>query len=425
LQSYDKQKVANPDVIQKPVKIQKMALQLEENIMVNHSLQKEIKESNRNDELSLNAQPDKAGNKNNNGKEIKKPRNKYWFIKITSELTKLNKVGEGFLNHNKIEKVQGQYSPNIEKDLCPHLQMIVKFYKQTQETSIVKVVSEFIKYEEILSSNFTPLPYPKDQEQKVKEIKASMMLEDTEELTKGVWKVEVSSRKKEEEKLAEELILEKGMAKAEEEWAEQDLDLDFFKKVKKNVMRKIYLKKRSDRRKQAERDAKMFYPWQKYLAEQLEKTPDNRTVWCVLDEKGCNGKSHFQRVIMDLYDEDVLIMTSDKTRNMTYLASQKSEYKILIINVARQCKTVNLKALEEIKDGVVTSTKYRAKIRRNDPPHMVLLSNTPLDWNGLSSDRWKILYIKPGQDPANKDAFEIFTLSEYLSYVLEKKKSPD
>jgi hypothetical protein len=102
LQSYDKKKVANPDVIQKPVKIQKMALQLEENIMVNHSLQKEIKESNRNDELSLNAQPDKAGNKNNNGKEIKKPRNKYWFIKITSELTKLNKVGEGFLNHNKI-----------------------------------------------------------------------------------------------------------------------------------------------------------------------------------------------------------------------------------------------------------------------------------------------------------------------------------
>jgi hypothetical protein len=56
---------------------------------------------------------------------------------------------------------------------------------------------------------------------------------------------------------------------------------------------------------------------------------------------------------------------------------------------------------------------------------MVLLSNTPLDWKGLSSDRWKILYIKPGQDPANKDAFEIFTLSEYLSYVSEKKKSPD
>jgi hypothetical protein len=107
---------------------------------------------------------------------------------------------------------------------------------------------------------------------------------------------------------------------------------------------------------------------------------------------------------------------------MTYLASQKSEYKILIINVARQCKTVNLKALEEIKDGVVTSTKYKAKNRRNDPPHMVLLSNTPLDWNGLSNDRWKILYIKPGQDPANEDAYEIFTHSEYLSYVSEKKK---
>jgi hypothetical protein len=52
---------------------------------------------------------------------------------------------------------------------------------------------------------------------------------------------------------------------------------------------------------------------------------------------------------------------------------------------------------------------------------MVLLSNTPLDWNGLSNDRWKILYTKPGQHPANKDAYENFTLSEYLSYVSEKK----
>ncbi len=72
MQSYDKQKVANPDVIQKPEKIQKMALSVEENIMVNHSLQKEIKEIKRNDELSLNAQPDKEANKNKTGKEIKK-----------------------------------------------------------------------------------------------------------------------------------------------------------------------------------------------------------------------------------------------------------------------------------------------------------------------------------------------------------------
>jgi hypothetical protein len=73
----------------------------------------------------------------------------------------------------------------------------------------------------------------------------------------------------------------------------------------------------------------------------------------------------------------------------------------------------------------VTRTKYKAENRMNDPPHMVLLSNTPLDWNGLSNDRWKILYTKPGQHPANKDAYEIFTLSEYLSCVSEKKKSSD
>ncbi len=154
--------------------------------------------------------------------------------------------------------------------------------------------------------------------------------------------------------------------------------LRFFKESKKECNEENLLEKRSDRRKQAETDAKMFYPWQKYLAGQLEESPDKRTVWCVLDEKGCNGKSHFQRVIIDLNDEDVLIMTSDKYRNMTYLTSQKSEYKTLILNVAHQCKTVNLKALEERKDGVVTGTKYKAKNRRNDPPHRVLLSNTPV-----------------------------------------------
>jgi hypothetical protein len=100
----------------------------------------------------------------------------------------------------------------------------------------------------------------------------------------------------------------------------------------------------------------MFCPWQKYLAEKLEnlQTIEQSGVSLMRKAVMVFGKSHFQRVILDLYDEDVLIMTSVKTRNMTYLASQRSEYKNLIINVARQCKTVNLKALEEIKDVVVT-----------------------------------------------------------------------
>jgi hypothetical protein len=96
LQSYNKQKVANSDVIHKPEKIQKMALPLEENIMDNHSLHKDIKESNRNKYISLNAQPDKAANKNNNGKELKKSTQQILVYKNNSRTAKTENSGRRF-----------------------------------------------------------------------------------------------------------------------------------------------------------------------------------------------------------------------------------------------------------------------------------------------------------------------------------------
>jgi hypothetical protein len=53
---------------------------------------------------------------------------------------------------------------------------------------------------------------------------------------------------------------------------------------------------------------------------------------------------------------------------------------------------------------------------------VVLFSNKPLCWKDLTEDRWKILHITAKQGFAcQDDAFEILTLSEYLSATVQKE----
>jgi hypothetical protein len=345
-----------------------------------------------------------------------------WFLKISSELHKLKKVEEGFQNCDQILALRGKYtSPTSEVGLCPYLQMTVKFGKPMTETGGKKIITQFIKLNETKKFTFIPLNSPKEIKEKLEEVKTSKMLNDTEEVSKGDDYTFIASLKKDTTQLAQKMILEMGKNRAEEEWAECGFSGEKFNKALKQVSWMEEVKKKKERRLKAEEQASKFYHWQQYLAKELEKSADDRTIWCVLDEKGCNGKSYFQRVIGDLYENDVLMMPNGSTRDMYFLASNNVGYKIVMMNIVRQSDTVNLSALEGIKDGLIQSTKYRAKNARMDPPHVILLSNIPLEWGGLTEDRWKILYIKPEHDLAMKDSYEVLSLSEYLSCFSGKK----
>jgi hypothetical protein len=120
--------------------------------------------------------------------------------------------------------------------------------------------------------------------------------------------------------------------------------------------------------------------------------------------------------------DDVLLIPNSNTNNILHSAAKRKDYKIVFMNVPRQVTNINLAAVETLKDGHVSSGKYQGKTFRTDPPHVVLFSNKPLCWKDLTEDRWKILHITAKQGFAcQDDAFEILTLSEYLSATVQKE----
>jgi len=244
----------------------------------------------------------------------------------------------------------------------------------------------------------------------------NIRLENTDSFSKSKDFSYTGSSKKCTLEKAKLLILEKGKAQAGEEWAAQGYPPHLFKKAIKDVEWAEGYKRQKDKRLAAEKKVISFYPWQRFLLEQLKQVPDTRTIWLVLDKNGCNGKSFFQKTLQDMLVDDVLLIPFSNTNNMLHLASKHKNYKIVFMNVSRQVTKIDLAAVETIKDGHVSSGKYQGQTYTTDSPHVVLFSDKPPCWKGLTEDRWKILHISAELGCASQDdAYEILTLSEYLS----------
>ncbi len=132
------------------------------------------------------------------------------------------------------------------------------------------------------------------------------------------------------------------------------------------------------RQSAAKKYVESFYPWQKFLLEEIEKVADDRTIWLVLDKNGATGKSQFQRIVADKNPRKVLMIPDDNKRDILNLAANHKKYEIVFMNVARQTKNIDLTAVENIKDSSVPSGKYGGKtLRTTKHPHVVLFSNNP------------------------------------------------
>jgi hypothetical protein len=113
-------------------------------------------------------------------------------------------------------------------------------------------------------------------------------------------------------------------------------------KARKEIDWAEALKEQRKRRSAAEKYAESFYPWQKFLLEEIEKVADDRTIWLVLDKNGATGKSQYQRILADKYPGKVLMIPDDNKRDILNLASNHKKYKFVFMNVARQTKKIDL-----------------------------------------------------------------------------------
>lgn len=131
--------------------------------------------------------------------------------------------------------------------------------------------------------------------------------------------------------------------------------------------------------------------WQQDLNQILNRVPDRRTVYFVVDYEGGKGKTWFAQYYCELHD-NAIILEPGKKADMAYALPDIC--RTLFINCTReQVEFLNYSFLESCKDGMVFSTKYESRVKRYNAMHVVVMMNQDPDMNKLSADRYKVIRI--------------------------------
>lgn len=149
---------------------------------------------------------------------------------------------------------------------------------------------------------------------------------------------------------------------------------------------------------------KELRPWQQSIVDIVTPEPDERTVHWVYDEEGCMGKTVFSKYLFKT--QNAIIATGGAARDIACLLAgltkstptkpgrNLDEQTTFIFNFPRSTEGISWKAIEMVKDGLITSSKYESCTLAFNCPHVICFSNELPDKSKLSDDRWKIWTIK-------------------------------
>lgn len=131
--------------------------------------------------------------------------------------------------------------------------------------------------------------------------------------------------------------------------------------------------------------------WQQDLNRTLNREPDDRTVFFVVDLKGNNGKSWFAKYYCSNHDKAVILRPT-KHADMAY--ALPNELRVVFLDCTRkQVEYIPYTFMEELKDGLVFSNKYESCVKRYSNVHVVVLMNQDPDMQALSQDRYEIIRL--------------------------------
>lgn len=145
--------------------------------------------------------------------------------------------------------------------------------------------------------------------------------------------------------------------------------------------------------------------WQKDIWEKLQKKPNDREVIWIRDVIGGAGKSRFTRWM--LANEYAIVFkqfggTRDSASIVADAVARGWDQKIIICDLSRDFEDRQIyAALESLKDGMVTTTKYVGKTIAFKCPHVVVFANFWPDVIRMSLDRWSLYDVfKEGKNGA-------------------------
>ncbi len=133
-----------------------------------------------------------------------------------------------------------------------------------------------------------------------------------------------------------------------------------------------------------------LHDWQKDLKETWDGDPPTRTILWIVDEKGGKGKTTFCKW-MALNRADTYLVRGNTS---DVLSQTPDDPKCVMFNFSRDSvRSVNYKTIENVKDGLFISGKYKGRNHICPNPHVWCFSNWPPDTRKFSDDRVKIINI--------------------------------
>jgi len=332
-----------------------------------------------------------------------------WSQKSTADYAILQIIKKFLIENSHFIALKGRIETKTEKIAIMHC--MIKYEKPVQKSSILKQIKEC----QYIPDNNTSL-YAVTQSDNVRlfleTIPSGENYENKHDLfEKGVFKYSRSNSHLKQD--AGSLIEKHGLSTAKYIWTIEKRPHTVFEQAEAQYKWEEAVKIGEELKEQAKKRLEDLYPWQQYVHNLYLSTPDDRSIYVILDEKGGSGKTYLQNMFKNLYSDTVVDIRNGKTADMTKLAQNGGTFKMAQLNLSRQEKgKVNLSAVEEIKDGNFASTKYSSKTIRIPPPHFFIYTNMELKWNDMTRDRWKIIHLYQEYEKG----FKVYTLPEWIDF---------
>jgi len=139
-----------------------------------------------------------------------------------------------------------------------------------------------------------------------------------------------------------------------------------------------------------------LYPWQTKVVNLIEQEPNDRDIIWIYETSGCEGKTSLIKYLLDKYKERAYYVSGGRANDITFqIVENEQDIHLFLMNIPRNNEGfVSYNGLEQVKDGLVSTSKYKGGYQLFNPPHVIVMCNFYPDITSLSLDRWKIYKIE-------------------------------
>lgn len=133
-----------------------------------------------------------------------------------------------------------------------------------------------------------------------------------------------------------------------------------------------------------------YRPYQSILADILNGGPDSRKIYFVVDPHGNSGKSWFAHRYFLSRPDDVQILSAGRRDDLAFAIDERK--RVFLFDLPRSTSEfLQYSILEQLKNGLVFSSKYESRMKLVPPSHVVVFMNEYPDMTKLSADRYEVL----------------------------------